>query len=163
MKMNAKENILSYLDEKQELLANLAKDIWDHPQIALQETYAAKESADLLQKEGFSITKDIRNMPTAFIALWGKGKPIIGILGEYDALPGLSQKISTKKEPIEDGKPGHGCGHNLLGVGSLGATLAIKEAMKNNDIKGTIRYYGCPAEETLVGKVFMAKSGIFDD
>lgn len=163
MKMNVKEYILSHLDEKQKLLANLAKDIWDHPQIALQETYAAKVSADLLQKEGFSITKDIRNMPTAFIASWGKGKPIIGFLGEYDALPGFSQKISTKKEPIEDGNPGHGCGHNLLGVGSLGATLAIKEAMKNNGIKGTIRYYGCPAEETLVGKVFMAKSGIFDD
>lgn len=163
MKINVKENILSYLDEKQGLLANLAKDIWDHPQIALQETYAAKVSADLLQKEGFSVTKDIRSMPTAFIASWGKGKPIIGILGEYDALPGLSQKISTKKEPIADGNPGHGCGHNLLGVGSLGATLAIKGAMKNNGIKGTIRYYGCPAEETLVGKVFMAKSGIFDD
>jgi len=163
MKMNVKENILSYLDEKQELLASLAKDIWDHPQIALQETYVAKVNADFLQKEGFSITKDIGNMPTAFIASWGKGKPIIGILGHYDALPGLSQKISTKKEPIVEGNPGHGCGHNLLAVGSSGATLAIKEAMKNNGIKGTIRYYGCPAEETLVGKVFMAKSGVFDD
>jgi len=161
--MNIKGNILSYLDRKQELLTNLAKDIWYHPQIALQEIYAAKVSADLLQKEGFSIIKEVGNMPTAFIASWGKGKPIVGILGEYDALPGLSRKVSTKKEVIEDKKPGHGCGHNLLGVGSLGATLAIKEAMKNNDIKGTIRYYGCPAEETLVGKVFMAKSGVFND
>ena len=161
--MNIEENILSYLDKKQELLANFAKDIWGHPQIGLQEIYASKLIVDLFQKEGFSIIKDAGNMPTAFVASWGKGKPIIGILGEYDALPGLSQKISTKKEPIKDGQPGHGCGHNLLGVGSLGATLAIKETMKKNGIKGTIRYYGCPAEETLIGKVFMAKSGVFDD
>jgi len=161
--MNVKENILSYLEKKQELLADLAKDIWDHPQLGLKETYASKLSADVLQKEGFSITKDVGNMPTAFIASWGKGKPIIGILGEYDALPGLSQKVSTKKGPTKDGQPGHGCGHNHLGVASLGAALAIKEAMKSNGINGTVRYYGCPAEETLIGKVFMAKSGVFDD
>jgi len=161
--MNIKEAILHYLDEKQKLLTDLAKDIWDHPQLGLKETYASKLIADVLQKEDFSITKDVGNMPTAFIASWGKGKPIIGILGEYDALPGLSQKVSTKKEPIKDGQPGHGCGHNLLGVGSLGATLAIKEAMKNNGINGTIRYYGCPAEETLIGKVFIAKDGVFND
>jgi len=161
--MDIKENILNYLNEKKELLANLAKDIWDHPQIGLQEDYAAKVIAGLFQKEGFSIEKGIGNMHTAFIASWGEGKPIIGFLGEYDALPGLSQKISTKEEPIKDGQPGHGCGHNLLCIGSLGAALAIKEVMKNNGIKGTIRYYGCPAEETLIGKVFMAKSGVFDD
>ncbi|GAG75948.1 unnamed protein product, partial [marine sediment metagenome] len=161
--MNIEETILHYLDKKQKLLADLAKDIWDHPQIGLQETYASKLIADVLQKEDFSITRGAGNMLTAFIASWGKGKPIIGILGEYDALPGLSQKMSTKKEPIKDGQPGHGCGHNLLGVASLGAALAIKEAMKNNSINGTVRYYGCPAEETLIGKVFMAKSGVFDD
>jgi len=161
--MDIKENILNYLNEKKELLANLAKDIWDHPQIGLQEDYAAKVIADLFQKEDFSIEKGIGNMHTAFIASWGEGKPIIGFLGEYDALPGLSQKLSIKKEPIKDGQPGHGCGHNLLGVGSLGATLAIKEAMKHNGIKGTIRYYGCPAEETGIGKAIMAKSGVFND
>ena len=160
---NIEENILSYLDKKQELFTKLAKDIWDHPQISLHETHASKLIVDLFQREGFSITKDIGKMPTAFVASWGKGEPIIGILGEYDALPGLSQKVSTKKEPIKDDQPGHGCGHNLLGVGSLGSTLAIKEAMKNNGIKGTIRYYGCPAEEIGIGKVLMAKSGVFDD
>ncbi len=162
MNVNIKENILSNLDEEQGLLINLAKDIWAHPQLALNETYAAKVISDLLQKKGFSITK-INNMPTSIIASWGKGKPIIGILGEYDALPGLSQKVSTKKEPIKTNSPGHACGHNLLGVGSLGAALAIKKAMKNNGVKGTIRYYGCPAEEILVGKVFMAKNGVFND
>ena len=163
MEVNIERNILSYLDKKQELLTNLAIDIWDHPQIGLKETYASKLIADILQKEGFSITRDVGNMPTAFIASWGEGKPIIGILGEYDALPDLSQKLSAKKEPVKDGQPGHGCGHNLLGIGSLGAALAIKEVMKNNKIKGTIRYYGCPAEELGIGKVFMAKSGVFDD
>ena len=161
--MDIKENILNYLNEKEELLSNLAKDIWDHPQLGLQEDYAVELITDLLQKEGFSIEKGIGNMQTAFVASWGEGKPIIGILGEYDALPGLSQKASVKKEPIKDGQPGHGCGHNLLGIGSLGATLAIKEAMKHNNIKGIIRYYGCPAEELGAGKVFMAKSGVFDD
>ena len=90
--MNVEKNILSYLDRKEELLSNLAKDIWNHPQIALEETHASKLQADLLQKEGFSIKKGVGNMPTAFIAEWGEGKPIIGMLGEYDALPGLSQK-----------------------------------------------------------------------
>jgi len=160
--MNYKESILNYLDERKELFINLAKDIWDHPQLALHETYAAKVISDLLQKEDFSI-KIAKNLPTSIIASWGKGKPIIGILGEYDALPGLSQKLSSKKEPIELNSPGHGCGHNLFGVGSLGAVLAIKEVMKRFNIKGTVRYYGCPAEETLVGKVLMAKSGVFND
>ena len=95
--MNIKESILYYLDKRQKLFADLAKDIWDHPQIGLQETYASKLIADLLQKEGFSITKDVGNMPTAFIASWGKGKPIIGILGEYDALPGFPKKYLQKK------------------------------------------------------------------
>ena len=103
MEVNIERNILSYLDKKQELLTNLAIDIWDHPQIGLKETYASKLIADILQKEGFSITRDVGNMPTAFIASWGEGKPIIGILGEYDALPGLSQKLSAKKEPVKDG------------------------------------------------------------
>ena len=161
--MNLEEGILSYLDGKKDFLSEIAKDIWEHPQLGLQETYASKRIADELKKAGFSVKMGIAEMPTAFIASWGEGKPIIGILGEYDALPGLSQKVSTKKEPIKEGAPGHGCGHNLLGTGGLGAALALKEIMEKNGIKGTIRYYGCPAEETLVGKVFMARAGVFND
>ena len=161
--MTNEKNIISYLDQKEKILTIMAKDIWDHPQIALEETYASKIQADFLQKEGFSIKKGIGNLPTAFIAEWGEGRPIIGILGEYDALPGLSQKVSTQKEPVEHHESGHGCGHNLLGVASLGAALAIKEEMGNSRFKGTIKYYGCPAEETLIGKIFMAKDGAFDD
>lgn len=162
-KMSLEETVLNYLSEKESLLISLAKDIWDHPQVALQESYGSKQIADQLEKEDFSVKRGVAQMPTAFIASWGEGKPIIGILGEYDALPELSQKVSPEKEPLGQGGPGHGCGHNLLGVGSLGAAVALKEAMEKHKIKGTVRYYGCPAEETLVGKVFMIRDGIFDD
>lgn len=161
--MSLEETALSYLSEKRTLLISLARDIWDHPQVALRETYGSKKIADQLEKENFSVKRRVTQMPTAFIASWGGGGPIIGIFGEYDALPELSQKVSPEKEPVEQGGPGHGCGHNLLGVGSLGAAVAVKEAMEKNNIKGTIRYYGCPAEETLIGKIFMARDGVFDD
>ncbi|MEZ4679160.1 MAG: amidohydrolase [Caldilineaceae bacterium] len=161
--MTLKNDIVTYLEDEDEKLSYLAKEIWDHPQIGLQETFAA----DLLAKEceaaGFSVTRGVGQMPTAFVASWGEGKPIIGILGEYDALPGLSQALNVTKMPIESGGPGHGCGHNLFGTASFGAALAVKQRMEAEQISGTIRFYGCPAEETLVGKTFMAKAGVFDD
>ncbi|MBA3027851.1 MAG: amidohydrolase [Desulfobacteraceae bacterium] len=154
---------LNYLEANQDKLNRLAGEIWARPEIALKEEFASRQIALHLEQAGFSITKNIGQMPTAFVAQWGQGKPIIGILGEYDALPGLSQKVSPDKEPMEENGPGHGCGHNLLGVASLGAALAVKEAMAQHQLKGTIRYYGCPAEETLVGKVYMARAGVFHD
>lgn len=102
-------------------------------------------------------------MPTAFTAEFGSGKPIIGIMGEYDALPGISQKTQPIKEAYIAGAPGHGCGHNLFGAGSLGAALAIKELMQQGKIKGTVRFYGTPAEEAVGGKIYMAREGMFDD
>lgn len=161
--MSLEGNALSYLKENESVLVSLAKDIWDHPQLAFEETYASKLIADQLEKAAFSVQRGVAQVPTAFIASWGEGKPIIGILGEYDALPGLSQNVSAEKEPVKEGGPGHGCGHNLLGIGSLGAVLATKGAMESDNVKGTIRYYGCPAEETLMGKVFMAQAGLFSD
>jgi len=102
-------------------------------------------------------------MPTAFVASYGEGEPVIGILAEYDALPGLSQKRgSYKKEPEKPGEPGHGCGHNIFGAGCTGAAIAVKRIMENHNLEGTVKLFGCPAEETLIGKVFMAKSGCFD-
>jgi len=154
---------LSYLSANEESLSELAKDIWDHPELGLHEYRSSRLIADELEKAGFSVEMGVARMPTAFVASWGEGGAIIGILGEYDALPGLSQQVSAAREPVEDGFPGHGCGHNLLGVASLGAALAAKEALERDGIRGTIRYYGCPAEETLVGKIFMAKAGLFDD
>jgi aminobenzoyl-glutamate utilization protein B len=154
---------LSYLNANQDKFNRLAGEIWAHPEIALQEDFASRQIALHLEQAGFSITKNIGQMPTAFVAQWGQGKPMVGILGEYDALPGLSQKVSSKKEPVEENGPGHGCGHNLLGVASLAAALAVKEAMVKHQLKGAIRYYGCPAEETLAGKVYMARAGVFHD
>jgi aminobenzoyl-glutamate utilization protein B len=161
--MESKQIILDHINNQDEELSYIAKEIWDHPQIGLQETFASKLIADKLEEHGFAVTWGAGQMPTAFIAEWGEGAPIIGFLGEYDALPGLSQELSTDKIAIEAGGPGHGCGHNLYGTACMGSVVALKEAMQANDIKGTIRFYGCPAEETLVGKTFMARDGVFDD
>jgi aminobenzoyl-glutamate utilization protein B len=161
--MGAKEVILDYINDQDEKLCYIAQEIWAHPQIALQEEFACKLLAQELADEGFSIEWGVGQMPTAFVATWGEGGPIIGLLGEYDALPGLSQKVSTQKEPIEVGGPGHGCGHNLFGTACMASVMGLKKAMEQENIKGTIRFYGCPAEETLVGKTFMARAGLFDD
>ncbi|MDZ4720968.1 MAG: M20 family metallopeptidase [Roseiflexaceae bacterium] len=161
--MAMQQTILEYVDQHDEQLSYLAKEIWNHPEIALEERFACKLLADELEAAGFTVERGIGNMPTAFVASWGSGAPIIGILGEYDALPGLSQQPSADRIPVQTGGPGHGCGHNLFGVACLGAALALKSIMETQQIAGTIRYYGCPAEETLVGKTFMAKAGIFDD
>lgn len=161
--MSVQETMQHYLDQEDEKLAYLAKEIWAHPEIGLQETFAANLLSKELEEAGFTIERGVGQMPTAFVASWGTGKPIIGILGEYDALPGLSQQVATTVDAIVQGGPGHGCGHNLFGTAGLGAVLALKEALIANNIPGTIRFYGCPAEETLVGKTFMAKDGVFDD
>jgi aminobenzoyl-glutamate utilization protein B len=161
--MGLEEKALDFLGANEDKLVELAKSIWEHPELGVQETYASQLLAEQLKEAGFSVEMGVGQMPTAFVASWGEGRPIIGILGEYDALPSLSQKMSTIKDPIEEDGPGHGCGHNLLGVGALGAALAVKAAMEEKSIEGTIRYYGCPAEETLVGKVYMARDGVFDD
>ena len=161
--MSPEELILHDINDKDEKLSYIAKEIWDNPQVALTETFASKLLADELTAEGFSVEWGAGHMETAFIATYGSGSPIIGFLGEYDALPGLSQTVSTNKNPIETGGPGHGCGHNLFGTACMGSVIALKKAMEANNIPGTIRFYGCPAEETLVGKTFMAKDGVFDD
>ncbi len=161
--MHIAENVQHYLDQEDEKLAYLAKAIWDHPEIALQEEFAANLLANELAQAGFAVERGVGQLPTAFVASWGSGKPIIGILGEYDALPGLSQQMATEIAAIQPGGPGHGCGHNLFGTAGLGAALALKESMIAHNIPGTIRFYGCPAEETLVGKTFMAQAGVFDD
>jgi aminobenzoyl-glutamate utilization protein B len=161
--MNDHEIALEWVEKHSEHIKSLAKSIWEKPELGLQEYYASKLLADELEKEGFNVKMGAGDVPTAFVAEWGEGKPIIGILGEYDALPGISQKVSAVKDPVKEGAPGHGCGHNLYGAAAFGTAVAVKEAMEKNGIKGTLRFYGCPAEETLVGKVFMARAGLFDD
>lgn len=161
--MTPQQAALDFLDDRDEQLSFLARQIWDRPEIALQERFASGLIADELAAAGFTVERGVGQLPTAFVASWGRGAPVIGILGEYDALPGLSQRLSAERDAIESGGPGHGCGHNLFGVASLGAALALKALMQERGIAGTVRYYGCPAEETLVGKTFMARAGVFDD
>lgn len=151
------------IEEKKELLYDLAKKIWENPEIAYKEVKASKWTADFLEEQGFEVERKYTGVPTAIKASWGSGKPVIGFLGEYDALPGMSQKISTTKEPIVSDAPGQGCGHNLLGVAHVGAVLGMKKEMEEKNLKGTIIYYGCPAEEVLTGKGFMARGGAFKE
>lgn len=158
-----KQDLLNVIDQKRSLLIEVSDKVWECAEIALEESSSAEVLAEVLEKEGFHVERGVSDMPTAFVATHGSGKPIIGILAEYDALPGLSQDSTPfKKVLVEDGA-GHGCGHNLFGAGSLGAALALKEIMTNKNIKGTIRLYGCPAEEDVGGKLFMARDGLFDD
>lgn len=157
-----KKDLFKLIDKNERKLKEIAYEIWSNPEVAFQEYKASSLQKEYLKEQGFVI-KEIPNNPTAFIAEFGEGKPILGILGEYDALPGLSQKVSAVKEPLEGHTAGHGCGHNLIGTAGVGAAIALKEAMEKENIKGTIRYYGCPAEETLAGKGLMAKERVFDD
>ena len=161
--MNAKDTVRHTINDQDERLAFIAQEIWSHPQIGLQETFAAALLAKELAEAGFKIEWGVGQMPTAFVATWGTGGPVLGFLGEYDALPGLSQTVAAAKQAVEVLGPGHGCGHNLFGTACMAAAMALKTAMQQSNIKGTIRFYGCPAEETLVGKVFMARDGAFDD
>ena len=132
--MDAKRIILERIDQQDEELCFIAKEIWDHPQVALEETFASQLLAEKLAADGFEITWGAGGMPTAFTAEWGQGAPLIGFLGEYDALPGLSQELSSEKEPINDGGPGHGCGHKPFrhGLHGLGNGLEIGDATKRD-------------------------------
>ena len=157
-----KKMIIDWIDANHQAFDDLALEIWKKPEIAFEEEFAAKLQMDFLKSRGFNIVQKADGPATAFMAEWGQGGPVIGLLGEYDALAGLSQVVSAAKEAVEAGAPGHGCGHNLLGVGCLMSAVAIKEVFSAHNIKGTVRYYGCPAEEQLVGKSVMAKSGYFE-
>jgi aminobenzoyl-glutamate utilization protein B len=152
-----------WIEEDRERLSNIALDIWETPELGLHEEESAERLMEALEDEGFDIETGVGGMPTAFLAEYGEGGPRIGLLGEYDALPGLSQKVSAEPDPVEEGEPGHGCGHNLFGTACLGAAVAIKRAIDAGELEGTVVFCGCPAEETLVGKVFMARDGAFDD
>ncbi|MDR2022488.1 MAG: amidohydrolase [Hungatella sp.] len=151
------------IEEKSKGLIELSSKIWENPEIAYKEVKACKWTAEFLQKEGFKVETGYAGVPTAIRAVWGDGKPVIGFLGEYDALPNMSQKISARKEAIMEGAPGHACGHSLLGVAHVGAVIGLKKEMKAHGLKGTVVFYGCPAEEVLTGKTFMARGGAFKE
>ncbi len=128
----------------------------------MKEFKSSKLLADELERHGFRVERGVAGMPTAFVAAWGSGKPVIGILGEYDALPGLSQKVVPWREPLVPGAPGHGCGHNIHGASGMAAAIAVKVAMEREGLEGTVKFFGCPAEENFGGKVFMVRDGLFE-
>ena len=144
-------------------LIKLSDAIWGFAETALRETRSSAALADYAEQQGFRVTRGVAGMPTAFIAEFGSGSPVIGIVGEFDALPGISQKTQPTREALVAGAPGHGCGHNLFGAASLGAAAALKELIAAGRLKGTIRFYGTPAEESVGGKVYMAREGLFKD
>ena len=160
------EKFFEAVDAREEALAALSKEIWGYAELGLKEVQSSKAIAAYLEKEGFKVQLGVGSIPTAICAEYGSGHPVIAYLGEYDALPQLDQKVAAHKEwqhPERPESPGHGCGHNNLGVGAVGAAIFLKEAIASGAVKGTVRFYGCPAEETLVGKVFMVRDGAFKD
>jgi len=158
-----KQAVISSIDEKYDDFTALSDEIWMHAEVAFEETNSAKALADFARAHGFRVEEGVADIPTAFTAEYGSGEPIIGILGEFDALPGLSQKTEPSKAPRVIGAAGHGCGHNVFGVGSLAAAIAIKEQIEAGALSGTIRFYGTPAEERFFGKLWMIRDGLFED
>lgn len=155
------EKIKDWFKQHENEMIQTAQYIFEHPEIAMKEKVSSKCLADFLEKEGFSIQWTIAELETAFLAEWGEGEPVIGFLAEYDALPGLGQPVIAEEKMT--GEPGHGCGHNLLGTACAGAAAALKEWMMQEHVEGTIRVYGCPAEEIVYGKIKMNNDGIFND
>ena len=153
---------IDWLEEHATVLGELNHDIWSYAEIGLEETRSASVLQDVLRANGFTIESGVADMPTAFIASYGSGRPIIGILAEYDALPGLSQQAATERIAREDKNAGHGCGHSVFATASTGAAIAAKAFLTEGG-SGTIRLYGTPAEETGIGKTFMLREGLFDD
>lgn len=160
--MSAKQLATAWVDENAALLSEVHLRIWDWAEVGLKELRTGALLADILEKHGFTVERGVAGMPSAFVATYGSGSPTIGMMAELDALPGLSQEAVPYRSPRVEGGAGHGCGHCGYATAALGGALAVKEAMQRLGLPGTIKCFGCPAEETLVGKVFMVRDGVFD-
>jgi len=158
-----KEYALDWIERNKNTIVEISDKVWEHAELGLIEFKSSALLAEELEKQGFEVERGIADMPTAFLATWGGGKPIVGIMGEYDALPGLSQKRVPLNEPLQPGAPGHGCGHNIHGTSGMAAAIAVRMAMEKHKIQGAIRFFGCPAEENFSGKVYMVREGYFSD
>lgn len=159
-----KSKYVSYIDECADIFTDVSDKVWEYAELSVMEYKSAKLYCEVLAKEGFQVETPVAGIETAFKATFGSGKPVIGILAEYDALSGLSQVAGavTREELVKDG-PGHGCGHNMLGAGSLAAAFAVKKYLSENPGKGTVIFYGCPGEEGGAAKAFMARDGIWKE
>ena len=158
-----KQTATTAVENQQAELIRLSDRIWSLAETALHEDSSAALLASHAERHGFTVQRGVAGMPTAFVASFGSGRPVIAILGEYDALPGISQKVTTTREPLRQGAAGHGCGHNLFGAASLGAAIAVKELIAAGQLNGTVRFYGTPAEEAIGGKIYMIREGLFKD
>ena len=157
-----KRELQASIDAQKVDLIATSDTIWEAAETALEEYKSAETLKNYARAKGFTVTENVADIPTAFMASYGTGRPIIGILGEFDANAGISQKRQPTREPRVAGAAGHGCGHNLFGTASLGAAVAIKEQIEQGKLKGTVIFYGTPAEETIFAKVWMARAGVFD-
>ncbi|HZF75857.1 MAG TPA: amidohydrolase, partial [Acetobacteraceae bacterium] len=162
--MQNSEEIWRLVDRRQEPYIQLSDRVWGMPELCYDEHRSCAEHTAMLEAEGFRVTRNVAGIPTAVMGEAGEGGPVIAILGEYDALPGLSQEAGvTEPRPVPGETRGHGCGHNLLGSASLMAAAAVKDWLAANGVRGRVRYYGCPAEEGGAAKGFMVRDGAFDD
>ena len=158
-----KKAIIASVEKHKANLIKISDEIWALAETAFEETQSSKILADYAEQQGFNVERGVAGMPTAFVATYGSGKPVISVLGEFDALPGISQKAQPTKSPLNEGAAGHGCGHNIFGAGSLGAAIAIKELIENGTLKGTVKFFGTPSEEKYFGKIWMVNAGLWDD
>ncbi len=162
MTSSYKKNAVAWIDEHKDIIIQAHNNAWEWAEVGLQEYKTSVYLADILEEHGFAVERGIAGMPTAFVASYGEGSPVIGIMAELDALPGLSQAIVPYTQPLIEGGAGHGCGHCSYAATALGSALAIKNAIMRHNLPGTIKCFGCPAEETVTGKVFMVRDGFFD-
>ncbi|TAI48621.1 amidohydrolase [Flagellimonas allohymeniacidonis] len=163
-KLNSnKKAIIASVEKHQENLIKISDSIWALAETAFDEHQSSKILADYAEKNGFTVARGVAGMPTAFVASYGSGSPVISVLGEFDALPGISQKAQPTKEALNEGAAGHGCGHNLFGAGSLGAAIAAKELIEQGKLKGTVKFFGTPSEEKFFGKIWMVREGLWND
>lgn len=158
-----KNNVIKSIEEKEQSYQNIARQIWSWAEVGYQEYKSSKLLQETLKGEGFSIESGVADIPTAFVASYGSGKPVIAILAEFDALPGLSQKVSAIRKPRVKEAAGHACGHHLFGTASIAAAIAVKDWMKESEMNGTLKVFGTPAEEGGSGKVYMVRAGLFDN
>jgi aminobenzoyl-glutamate utilization protein B len=158
-----KQFISEWVDQNKQEFIDCSTYIFDNPELGMQEFKAVEALTKLAAKHGFKVDAGVAGMPTAFVATYGSGRPVIAFSVEYDCLPGLSQKVCSTKDPVIPGAPGHGCGHSILGPAAMKAGIAFRYAMEKFGFAGTIKMFGTPAEETCIGKPFMARAGLFDD
>ncbi|MFL2547062.1 MAG: amidohydrolase [Candidatus Rariloculaceae bacterium] len=159
----AQDDILELLDDRYDATAEMASTLWEYAEVGYQEEKSSALLQEALLAEGFEIDAGVAGIPTAFVASYGSGEPVIAILAEYDALPGISQAASAIREPIDGKNAAHACGHNLFAAGSVGAAIATKHWLEESGAPGTVRLYGTPAEEGGSGKVYLVREGLFDD